>query len=200
MCRGLGQEYLIGDTYNKLYPTCRHAQPAIEGVLDLAEAHGFGWEDVAEVWVGTHQVAYDHDRKDFTSRKTPRRRSSAFPTARPWPSTSTGAGICHLTEEYRKNPEILGLAAPCEGGGEISEVQAVYPKKRGAKVAVTLKSGQRFEEELYDLKGIAQETGRLEGAGGKVQGKSYRRLLERGHRAAGGYDRPPWPPLAAWTR
>ena len=151
VCRGLGQEYLIGDTYNKLYPTCRHAQPAIEGVLDLAEAHGFGWEDVAEVWVGTHQVAYDLTGKIYKPENTSEAKFS-IPYGAALALHEHSVGICHLTEEYRKNPEILGLAALVKVEVD-PEVQAVYPKKRGAKVAVTLKSGQRFEEELYDLKG-----------------------------------------------
>ena len=59
VCRGLGEEYHIGDTYSKLYPTCRHSQPAIEGVLDLMEEYGFGYREVEAVRVGTHQVAMD---------------------------------------------------------------------------------------------------------------------------------------------
>ena len=33
------------------------------------------------------------------------------------------------------------------------EVQAVYPKKRGARVKITMNDGRVFEKELYDLKG-----------------------------------------------
>ena len=61
-------------------------------------------------------------------------------------------GIASLTEPSYTDPETLRLAdkVTCEID---PDVQAVFPKKRGAKVRVTMKNGTVYERELYDLKG-----------------------------------------------
>ena len=55
-------------------------------------------------------------------------------------------------EKSYTDPETLWLAdkVTCEID---PDVQAVFPKKRGAKVRIELKDGTVYEKELYDLKG-----------------------------------------------
>jgi len=151
VCNGLGSTYLIGDTYSKLYPTCRHSQAAIEGVLDLAEEDGFEYDEVQAVWVGTHQLAVDltgiiKEPKNSAEAKF----SLAYGVALALREHSVG--ICHLTPEYWNDPINRELAARVTIVVD-PEVQSFYPKKRGAKVEIRLKDGRTLKKELYDLKG-----------------------------------------------
>ncbi|MBQ9422538.1 MAG: MmgE/PrpD family protein [Pyramidobacter sp.] len=151
VCEGLGEKFVIGDTYNKLYPTCRHSQPCIEAALDLAEENGIKWEDVASVWAGTHQVAYDltgviKEPKNAAEAKF----SIAYGIA--LALHEHRFGMAQLEEKFTSDPVNRELAQKVTVVVD-PEVQAVYPKKRGARVKITLKDGREFAKELYDLKG-----------------------------------------------
>ncbi len=148
---GLGRQFRIADTYSKMYPTCRHSQPAIEAALDLAEEFGFSWQDVKDVWVGTHQVAYDltgviKEPKSAAEAKF----SLAYGVA--LALHEHGVGTSHLTPAYWED-EINKLLANKVTVVVDSGVQSVYPGKRGAVVKITLQDGRTFSKELYDLKG-----------------------------------------------
>lgn len=147
---GLGKEFRLKDTYSKLYPMCRHAQAPVEAVLDFEEQQPFTPEKVESVWVGTHQVAYN-----LTGTiKEPRSQSdSKFSIAYGIAAAirDHSFGMKHLTPAYYEDPELWALAHKVTVVVD-PEVQAVYPKKRGARVRVTLKDGRVLERELYDLK------------------------------------------------
>lgn len=151
VCRNLGEVYTIGDTYNKMYPSCRHAQPGIEGVLDLAKEYGIAPGDVESIHIGTHQVAYDL----AGIIKAPKNAGEAKFSLAYGAAVALrehGFGVSHLTEAYYTDPETLALAERVITEVD-PEVQAVYPKKRGARIKVTLKDGTVLGKELYDLKG-----------------------------------------------
>lgn len=151
LCRDLGQVWSIGDTYNKLYPSCRHAQPGIEGVLDLAQEHDIQPQQVEEIWIGTHQVAYDLTGLIQAPRDSGEAKFSlAYGAAVALRDHSFGVG--HLTPQQYTDPEILALARRVHCAVD-PEVQALYPKRRGARVKIVLRDGRSFDKELYDLKG-----------------------------------------------
>ena len=151
VCRDLGKVYTIGDTYNKMYPSCRHAQPGIEAALDLSVEHRIDPADVAAVHIGTHKVAYEltgiiKEPKNSGEAKFSLAYGSAVALRR------HRFGVADLMERSYTDPETLRLAdkVTCEID---PDVQAVFPKKRGAKVRIELKDGTVYEKELYDLKG-----------------------------------------------
>lgn len=151
VCRDLGKVYTIGDTYNKMYPSCRHAQPGIEAALDLSVEHRIDPTDVAAVHIGTHKVAYEltgiiKEPKNSGEAKFSLAYGSAVALRR------HRFGVAELMERSYTDPETLRLAdkVTCEID---PDVQAVFPKKRGAKVRIELKDGTVYEKELYDLKG-----------------------------------------------
>lgn len=151
VCRGLGEVYTIGDTYNKMYPSCRHAQPGIEAALDLGVEHGINPDDVAAIHIGTHRVAYELTgiiKKPKNSGEA--KFSLAYGSA--VALREHGFGVANLMEQSYTNSEILQLAdkVTCEID---PDVQALFPRKRGAKVRIELKDGTVYEKELYDLKG-----------------------------------------------
>lgn len=151
VCRGLGEVYTIGDTYNKMYPSCRHAQPGIEGVLDLAEEYGITPEAVESIWIGTHKVAYD-----LTGIiKTPQNGGEAKFSLAYGSAVALREhcfGVTHLLPQAYLDQTTLALAQKVTCVID-PEVQAVYPGKRGARIRITLKNGTVYEKELYDLKG-----------------------------------------------
>ena len=151
VCRDLGKVYTIGDTYNTMYPSCRHAQPGIEAALDLGVEHRIDPADVAAVHIGTHKVAYEltgiiKEPKNSGEAKFSLAYGSAVALRR------HRFGVAELMERSYTDPETLRLAdkVTCEID---PDVQAVFPKKRGAKVRIELKDGTVYEKELYDLKG-----------------------------------------------
>lgn len=151
VCRGLGEIYTISDTYNKMYPSCRHAQPGIEAVLDLASEHGIQPEDVEKIWIGTHQVAYDLTGIIKAPQNSGEAKFSlAYGSAVALREHSFG--VSHLVADSYTDPRNLEIAQKVTCVVD-PDVQALFPKQRGAKVKITLKSGAEYEKELYDLKG-----------------------------------------------
>jgi len=151
VCRDLGKVYTIGDTYNKMYPSCRHAQPGIEAALELGTEHRIDPDDVAAIRIGTHRVAYEltgiiKEPKNSGEAKFSLAYGSAVALR------EHGFGVASLTEKSYTDPETLRLAdrVTCEID---PDVQALFPQKRGAKVRIELKDGTVYEKELYDLKG-----------------------------------------------
>jgi len=151
VCADLGKKYRIGDTYSKMYPTCRHSQAAIEAVLDLVEENKFTYSDVDSIWVGTHKVAYDLTGIIKEPKKTAEAKfSMAYGIA--LALHEHNVGICHLAPAYWEDPVNRKLANLVTVVIDPT-VQSYYPKKRGAKVQIKLKDGRILEKELYDLKG-----------------------------------------------
>ncbi|TFG70945.1 MAG: MmgE/PrpD family protein, partial [Anaerolineales bacterium] len=109
VCNELGQTYLIGDTYNKFYPTCRHSQPAIEAALNLAGAHNIDADQVERVKVGTHQVAYDLTGT-IHEPQTPGEAKFSIPYGIALALKEHGVSVLHLQEKYYTNPDYLAIA------------------------------------------------------------------------------------------
>lgn len=47
--KDLGKEFLIKDTYTKLYPACRHSHAAIESTIQLVNKKGIKPEDIKKM-------------------------------------------------------------------------------------------------------------------------------------------------------
>ena len=151
---GIGDPFLITDTYNKFYPTCRHSQPAIEAALDLALAHGLCAEDVERVDVGTHHVAYDLTGQ-IKYPKNPGEAKFSLPYGVAAALYDHGVAIRHLTREYYTQENYLTLSNKVFVRID-KDVDALYPRRRGAVVRITMKDGQFYEKSCYDLKGSPQ--------------------------------------------
>lgn len=149
--RDLGVVYSIANTYNKMYPSCRHAQPGIEAVLDLAQEHQITPEQVEHIWIGTHQVAYDLTGIIKAPQNSGQAKFSlAYGSAVALMDHCFGVG--HLTAPSYTNPDYLALTERVTCAVDPS-VQSKFPQQRGAKVEIILKDGRTYEKELYDLKG-----------------------------------------------
>jgi 2-methylcitrate dehydratase PrpD len=152
--KDLGKPFLIADTYNKFYPTCRHSQPAIEAVLDLAVAHDIKPEEVDHIEVGTHHVAYELTGLIHVP-KTPGEAKFSIAYGAAVALYDHGVAVRHLTEAEYTQKKYLDLADRVSVCID-DTVESLYPKRRGAKVRIVLKDGTAYEEECYDLKGSPQ--------------------------------------------
>ncbi len=152
--KDLGKPFLIDNTYVKFYPTCRHAQPAIEAALNLAEKNGIRPEQVDRVEVGTHRVAYELTGVIHTPQNPGEAKFSiAYGIAAAL--ADGGVAVRHLTEPFYTDEKYLVTAEKVTTTID-EQVNALYPKRRGAKVTIYLKDGSVYTEECYDLKGSPQ--------------------------------------------
>ena len=152
--KDLGKPYWIGNTYVKFYPTCRHAQPAIEAALNLAEKYGIRPEQVERIEVGTHRVAYELTGVIHSPRNPGEAKFSiAYGIAAAL--ADRGVAVRHLTEPYYTDEKYLTIAEKVTTAID-EQVNALYPKRRGAKVTIYLTDGSACTEECYDLKGSPQ--------------------------------------------
>ena len=152
--RDLGQVYSIGNTYNKFYPTCRHAQPAIEAALNLAEEHGIDPDQVDHIEVGTHRVAYELTGR-ILAPQTPGEAKFSIAYGIAAALEDRGVAVRHLTAPYYTDEKYLKVARKVTT--RIDErVAAQYPKRRGAAVDIHMRNGQVFSADCYDLKGSPQ--------------------------------------------
>lgn len=151
VCKDLGSPFLIADTYNKFYPTCRHAQPAIEAVINMAKRYHMDERQVKSVEVGTHRVAWEltgriHAPADSGEAKF----SIAYGVAAAL--IDHGFGVRHLKEEVYTDLRYTTLARRVVTSVD-EEVDGVYPKKRGARVKIIMEDGTEYQEDCYNLKG-----------------------------------------------
>ncbi|MGC7100821.1 MmgE/PrpD family protein [Amycolatopsis lurida] len=62
---GLGENWVLLDTYVKPYPCCRHLHGAIDGALELRREHKFDPAEIAAVRVETFPIAARHNGTDL---------------------------------------------------------------------------------------------------------------------------------------
>lgn len=149
--KDLGTYYSIGDTYSKFYPTCRHSQFGIESVIDLMTENGFKYQDVAKIEVGTYEVAHTLTGTIYEPKNSGEAKFS-MPYCIALALDLGGVAASYLSEAYYTKPLYLELAKLVEVKID-HEVQALYPKKRGAIVKIILKDGTSYTNECFDLKG-----------------------------------------------
>ncbi|USF25835.1 hypothetical protein N510_000751 [Firmicutes bacterium ASF500] len=160
LLEGLGERYLIEDTYSKFYPTCRHAQPAIEGVLLLSREHGISPKQVERIEVGTYQVACD-----LTGHiKSPKNAGEAKFSIAYGAAAALLDGcfsITHLREANYASSKYLELAQRVDVVLD-GPADRLYPKRRGARVEILMRDGTRLQKDCYDLKGSPDNPASLE--------------------------------------
>lgn len=150
----LGKPFLITDTYNKFYPTCRHSQPAIEAVLNLAVSCNIAPEEVDHIEVGTHHVAYDLTGK-IKRPLNPGEAKFSIAYGAAAALLDHGVAVRHLKEAFYTQKKYLDISDKVSVYID-PEVEALYPARRGAAVSIYMKDGTVYKEVCYDLKGSPQ--------------------------------------------
>jgi 2-methylcitrate dehydratase PrpD len=147
----LGERFEVSDTYVKLYPTCRHIHPIIEGIIHLKEKYGFTLSDVERVIIGTHEIALDVIGKIYRPENMEQAQFS-LPYITAIVLKFGSIGIQHLKKDYLLDQDLLKIARLVEVKLD-NKVNNMFPGKRGASIELILKSGEKLKEVVYILKG-----------------------------------------------
>lgn len=146
---GLGERYWIADTYTKMYPSCRHTHPAIEGVLKLTE--GIPLHEIEAVEVGCYRVAYEAAGKIALPANAGEAKFS-IPFCVAIALKERFVGTAHMQGAWFQDPTIQALANRTRAFVD-PEIEALFPKTRGANVHIRLRSGETRSEQVLELKG-----------------------------------------------
>jgi len=149
--KDLGKEFLIKDTYTKLYPACRHSHAAIESTIQLINKKGIKPEDIKKIEVSTYKLAKESTGKIFIPKDAGEAKFS-LPYCLAVAIYEKYFGICHLNDHF------LGQKIYQEMAKRViinvnSKIDDEYPKVRASKVNIVLKNGNVFSKYLSHLKG-----------------------------------------------
>jgi len=145
-----GRHFLIHDTYTKLYPTCRHTHPAIEGSLELM-AEGVRTEDIETVEIGGYRICYETTGKIYEPRNAGEAKFST-PFCVSVALREGCMGTSHLAEEFLRDPQLLEMARRVKVVID-PDIERMFPKIRGSRITFNLKNGESKTTSVFDLKG-----------------------------------------------
>lgn len=149
--RSIGERFEIGDTYVKLYPTCRHIHPAIESIFFLQENPGFRVDDISRIVVGSHEVAVNLTGNIKEPGDSSEARFS-MPYIVSVAVRDGSVGIRHLEQESLSDPILRAISELVEVRVD-PVINREFPSKRGANVQLIMKDGRVLEKTTYVLKG-----------------------------------------------
>jgi 2-methylcitrate dehydratase PrpD len=145
----LGRRWLTAEQYIKPYPTCRWAHAAIDGALDLRDAHGLSAEGIAAVEIRSFRYATDLWGQVPTS-------TSQAQYALAWPVAAALArgrvGVDEILEDSFGDAEIGALIAKTRAVPD-PEIEGSYPDRRLARVIVTTTAGETLDSGLREASG-----------------------------------------------
>jgi 2-methylcitrate dehydratase PrpD len=147
---------MIDGVYFKPLPACRHAQPAVEAVLDIL-ANGFlDYKKIAKIRIQTYPVALMFGEPPRESHELYDRLMSM-----PWAIASClvhgGYSFDNITAPAR-DPRIESLYGLIESSVD-EEFALEYPKRFSTRIEIQMKSGEVRTGECRMEYGIPSETG-----------------------------------------
>jgi 2-methylcitrate dehydratase PrpD len=136
----LGRRWLILQTYYKLYPCCRWAQPALQAALTLKREGEFAVDQIVEIHVETFEAAthLNHPRPASTEQA---QYSLPYPLAAAL--YAGGLDPKDVLPGALARTEVLGLAERVRLTLD-EELDAAFPEQALARVAILLKDGRRL--------------------------------------------------------
>ncbi|MBR0359981.1 MAG: MmgE/PrpD family protein [Clostridia bacterium] len=134
-------DYNICGCYHKPYASCRHTHGAVYAAIRAVADNNVNWRDIEHIRVDMYgQGIKGHDHTDIPS-IVEGKMSTPFCIAM---ALVTGKiGVSSFSDETLNNPDIVALAKKVSVQEDV-EMTAQVPKKRMAKVTVTLKSDETF--------------------------------------------------------
>jgi len=142
---------MITQCYLKPYPCCRHIHPAIDALLGLMQEHGINPDGVAQLDVGTYEVAMPHVTlpwDDFVLAQL------SFPYVMAAALRTGRIELDSFADAARANPAILADTSKVRVTVD-PEVQANYPKNGPARVTLTLRDGRTLSRYVAEPSGAA---------------------------------------------
>lgn len=145
----LGQNWRVMEQYYKPFPVCRWAQPPVQAVLSLMQAHGLRSTDVERIEIVTfHQSLRLATRSPVTTEEA--QYSTAYPAA--VAAVRGTIGPVDITGAAFSDPEIRRLAE----GMVVTEAEAynaAFPARRIAHAVVVLHDGTRLQSRPTEARG-----------------------------------------------
>lgn len=172
--------FAVANCYMKPYASCRHIHAMVDAVLDMAARDGLSAAQVKAVDIGSYAVAAAHGEVGW-SEMTTAQMSIPFTVA-----TALVRGrvtLADFGEAERRDPAILGLTGAIRTTID-AECDAIYPRKRGAKVRVTTTDGRMLERTVMEPYGSASKPLSDDAVAEKFLGLAAPRLGEARAQAA----------------
>lgn len=135
------KNYNICGCYHKPYASCRHTHGPVFAAIRAAEDNNVNWRDIENITVDMYaQGVNGHDHTDIPSIVSGK---MSTPYCIAMALVSGKIGISSYTEEALNDPDILSLTKKVTVNAD-EEITSWVPKKRAARVSVTLKNKQTF--------------------------------------------------------
>ncbi len=133
--------YNICGSYHKPYASCRHTHGAIYAALRAVQNNLLNWRDIDHICVDMYsQGVKGHDHTQIPS-AVAGKMSTPFCIAL---ALITGnIGLSSFTEEALRDPDVVALTEKVTVRAD-EEMTSWVPKKRAARVTVTMKNGDVF--------------------------------------------------------
>lgn len=138
--RYFGDRWAIENAYLKPYPGCRHLHPALDAMDQLLTQHDIPSQEIDSIKVETYRVAIETEIHQIRSR------GDAYfnlPYALSVRIILGRADWDAFDVRHLENPKVKGLINKINVCID-EEIDKAYPNKRGARVTLTLKSGEIF--------------------------------------------------------
>lgn len=140
---GLGEDWVVFDTYIKPYPCCRHLHGAIDAAIAIAD--DLDPARISGVRIDTFRIAAGHDSREVD---TMMGAQLSVPFAVAVALRRRSVTLSDFQEDARRDPLTRELADVIEVFEE-EAAEAAYPLAgRPAEVTVTLVDGQRFSHRV----------------------------------------------------
>ncbi len=145
----LGKVWHILELYYKPYTCCRWAHQPIKAIIDLKNAYSFSYTDVDKVIVNTFSSATKLSRIEPANTD-----EAQYNIA--WPVASAvvygDVGYQQVRDEALKDERVLDMMKRLSFVVD-PELDAQFPGRRLAYVAVTLKNGIHYKSRIYEAPG-----------------------------------------------
>jgi 2-methylcitrate dehydratase PrpD len=145
----LGQTWRVMEQYYKPFPVCRWAQPPVQAVLSLMQAHGLISTDIAHIEIVTF-----HESLRLATRTPVTTEEAQYSTAYPAAVAAVRGTIAaaDIAEDSFADPEIRRIAQ----GMIVTEsdaYNAAFPARRIAHAVVVLRDGTRLQSAPTEARG-----------------------------------------------
>lgn len=141
---GLGEHWVVLDSYVKPYPSCRHLHGPIDAVRALRAAHGVAAPDVARVDVATYTVASHHAGTRVEALLDAQ---MSIPFAVATALVHDEVGLTEFGRDARRDPGVLDLVDRVHVRAD-QQADADYPTLRTAVVTLTCHDGRELTERV----------------------------------------------------
>ena len=133
--------YNICGSYHKPYASCRHTHGAVYAALRAVQDHNLDWRKIAGICVDMYgQGVKGHDHTEIPS---PVAGKMSTPFCIALALITGNIGLTSFTEEALQNPDIMALTEKVTVRAD-EEMTSWVPKKRAARVTVTMEDGRSF--------------------------------------------------------